>query len=217
MMQNHERAESRNHAERAERHGLDGDRRRHHHPEGSGPRREGRRLGGRPQRGEGRGRGRAQRGDVRAASLLLLAEGPMHGYQLMQSITTRTDGAWRPSPGAIYPAIALLEDEGLVAVTPDSGRKLVTLTEAGREYLAANADTMIDPFSAITEQAGGKHDLRAGVELVRDAARAVGQSGSEAQITAAQQILGQAKRSLYLILAEEPDSTVGGTPAEQTP
>ena len=217
-MHNHnERAEARTHLERAGRHGLDGDRRRYHHPEGPGPRRGGRRLGGRPQRGEGRGRGRAQRGDVRAASLLLLADGPMHGYQLMQAITARTNGAWRPSPGAIYPAIALLEDEGLVAVTPDSGRKLVTLTEAGREYLAANADTMIDPFSAITEQAGGKHDLRAGVEQVHDAARAVGQSGTEAQITAAQQILGQAKRALYLVLAEEPESADGGTAAEQTP
>lgn len=217
MMHDHnERAESRTHHDHAGRHGLEGDRRRQHHPEGPGAARGRRRFGGGPQRGEGRGRGRAQRGDVRAASLLLLAEGPMHGYQLMQAITARTNGAWRPSPGAIYPAIALLEDEGLVAITPSSGRKLVTLSEAGREYLATNADTVIDPFTAITEQAGGDHNLRGGVEQVRDAARAVGQSGNEAQIAAAQQILGQAKRALYLILAEDTEPTAGETPAEQT-
>ena len=42
--------------------------------------------------------------------LLLLNEQPMHGYQLMSAITERTSGAWRPSPGTIYPTIAQLED-----------------------------------------------------------------------------------------------------------
>ena len=136
----------------------------------------------------------------------------MHGYQLMQAIAERTNGAWRPSPGAIYPTIAQLEDEGLVTITPDAGRKLVTLTEAGREYLKANAETMTDPFTEITEQAGGSHDLRGSVERVRDAARAVGLSGTEAQIAAAQDVLNQARRSLYLILAEEPQQGSGESP-----
>jgi DNA-binding PadR family transcriptional regulator len=161
-------------------------------------------MGGRPHRGEGRGRGRAPRGDIRAATLLLLADEPMHGYQLMQAIATRTDGAWRPSPGAIYPTIAQLEDEGLVTITPDSGRKLVTLTEAGREHLASIAETMPDPFTAVTEQAGGRHDLRGAIEQLHVAARSVAMSGTDAQILAAQEILTQARRSLYLILAEEP-------------
>ena len=112
-------------------------RRRRHHPEGPGPEFGGptehdhdhghehggpRGLrGGRPTFREGhrdvrRGgpRGRAQRGDVRAATLILLSEEPMHGYQLMQAMAERTNGVWRPSPGAIYPTIAQLEDEGLV-------------------------------------------------------------------------------------------------------
>ena len=208
MMRNHhERAETRSHEEHPGRHGFAdgrpvGEGRRHHHPEGPGPR-GGRRMGGRGPRGEGRGRGRAQRGDIRAAALLLLADEPMHGYQLMQAIAERTQGAWRPSPGAIYPTIAQLEDEGLVTVTPDSGRKLVALTDAGREYLAANKETMVDPFTAITEQRGGVHDLRGSLEQLRGAARAVAVSGTDAQIAAAQEILGQARRSLYLILAEE--------------
>ena len=65
--------------------------------------------------GPGFGRGpRARRGDVRAALLVLLAEEPRNGYGLMQEIEARSDGAWRPSPGSVYPALSQLEDEGLV-------------------------------------------------------------------------------------------------------
>lgn len=179
----------------------DGRHRRHHHPEGPGPRHAGPPWG-RRMRGGG-GRGRAQRGDIRAACLLLLADGPMHGYQLMHAIVERTEGAWHPSPGAVYPTIGILEAEGLVTVTANSGRRLVSLTDAGREYLAANRETMNDPFTAITEQAGGRRDLRGAVQEVHMAARAVGTSGSDAQVTAARDILTQARRSLYLLLAEE--------------
>ena len=90
-------------------------------------------------RHEHRGRGRAQRGDVRAAVLLLLAQEPMHGYQMMHAIKERTDGTWRVSPGAIYPTIAQLEDEGLVRTESEGGRKLAVLTgpAAGRTVLGA--------------------------------------------------------------------------------
>jgi DNA-binding PadR family transcriptional regulator len=180
--------------------GEDGHHRRRHHPEGPGPR-GARRTGARPERGGGRGR--AQRGDIRAATLLLLAEDAMHGYQLMQAIAERTQGAWRPSPGAIYPTIAQLEDEGLVTVTPDAGRKLVALTDAGRGYLAEHRATIGDPFTAITKHGGGHNDLRGSVEQIHVAARAVGMGGTSEQIAAAQEILAQARRSLYLILAQD--------------
>jgi len=72
---------------------------------------------------------------VRAAVLALLAEEPMHGYQLMQAIADRSGGRWTPSPGAIYPTISQLEDEGPVNVTAESGRKLVAMTHDGREHL----------------------------------------------------------------------------------
>src|SRR3954469_528858 len=119
------------------------------------------RFGPRGERGRGhrRGRpGRAGRGDVRTAILKLLAEEPMHGYQLMQAVADRTSGAWRLSPGAVYPTIAQLEDEGLVAVSSEGGRKLVTLTDTGREHLATLGD--IDPFAAFATDAG-QPDLRA--------------------------------------------------------
>ena len=171
---------------------------RHHHPRGGRPLPpEG--PGGRRHRG---GRGRAPRGDVRAATLLLLAEQPMHGYQLMQAIAERSGGRWAPSPGAIYPTISQLEDEGLVTVTADAGRKLVTLTDAGREHVAS----LNDPFDGFP--AGNPTtDLRSLVEQLGGAVRQVARSGSEAQLTAAAGIIADARRALYLLLADGP-----GTP-----
>ena len=81
------------------------------------------------------GRGpRAGRGDVRAAILALLAEEPMHGYQIMRELGERSGGVWRPSPGSIYPTLQQLEDEELVRPeTGDGGRRVFALTDAGRE------------------------------------------------------------------------------------
>src|ERR1700692_2535937 len=81
----------------------------------------------------GRGRGRkARRGDIRTAALLLLAEEPRNGYQIMQEVEERSDGAWRPSPGSVYPALQQLEDEGLIRSEEIDGRKLFRLTDTGQ-------------------------------------------------------------------------------------
>ena len=148
--------------------------------------------------------------------LLLLNEQPMHGYQLMSAITERTSGAWRPSPGTVYPTIAQLEDEGLVSVVADAGRKLVTLTEAGHEFLTANQASFGDPFSAV--QAGPNSDLRGAMEQLDTAARTVAQGGTTAQVTAARKILDRARRELYLMLADSastpPEAQAG--PAGET-
>lgn len=146
-------------------------------------------------------RGRAPRGDVRLAILQLLTEEPMHGYQLMKAIGDRSGGRWTPSPGAIYPAINLLEDEGLVTVDAESGRKLVTLTDAGRERAAADKDARPDPFAAF-EGAPAGADLRSQVDEVRMAARQVAMLGDDEQTAAAAKILSNARRELYLILAD---------------
>ena len=99
---------------------------------------------GGPRRGgsfgpQGRGPGgprRARRGDVRNAVLHLLEREPMNGYQLMQEIAQSSGGAWQPSSGAIYPALAQLEDEGLVRQTEVDGRRAYELTDEGREAAA---------------------------------------------------------------------------------
>ena len=186
-------------SERSDRHPGPRDH-RYHHP-----------RGGRPMPPDGmsgghhRGRGRAHRGDVRAAVLQLLAEEPMHGYQLMQAIAERSGGRWTPSPGAIYPTLNQLEDEGLVVVTADAGRRLATLTDAGREHIQAHSESVADPFADYDPAAPGA-DLRGLIEQLRSATRQVGRNGSDAQRSAAATILGDARRALYLLLADGPDA-----------
>src|SRR5262249_51997548 len=90
----------------------------------------------------GGGRGRKRRGDGRVALLLLLAEEPRNGYQLMQTIEDRSSGRWRPSPGSVYPTLAQLEDEGLIQSTDREGAKLFEITDAGREHLASRQDEL---------------------------------------------------------------------------
>ena len=98
-------------------------------------------FGGFPPGGGPRGRGRkARRGDIRTAGLLLLAEEPRNGYQIMQEVEERSGGVWRPSPGSVYPALQQLEDEGLIRSQEADGRKLFALTEAGSALGAVGAD-----------------------------------------------------------------------------
>ena len=154
--------------------------------------------------------GRARRGDVRAAILALLAEEPMHGYQLIQEIARRSDGVWRPSAGSVYPALSQLEDEGLVRpqVAPDDegGKKVFVLTEAGEAYVSEHANELADPWDAVT---GGVSDSMAELmRLIREvhgAAVQVLRTGDSARIDQAHSILAQTRRSLYLVLAgDEP-------------
>src|SRR5271170_8114985 len=106
-------------------------------------------------RGPG-GRGpRVRRGDVRAAILDLLAEGqPWNGYQIIQEIGARTQGVWRPSAGSVYPALQLLEDEGLISTqrdeSGDSRTRMFTLTEEGRAYVEQHADELRASWDAVT-------------------------------------------------------------------
>jgi len=145
---------------------------------------------------------------VRNAVLTLLVEEPMHGYQLMQAIADRTGGRWTPSPGAIYPTLSQLEDEGLVIITRDAGRKLATITDAGREHVSAMGEAGTDPFAGFDEEPPGS-DLRGLTEQLHGAVRQVARAGSDDQRAATAQILADARKSIYLLLAEGPEPGAG--------
>src|SRR6476646_4453554 len=98
------------------------------------------------------GRGRARRGDVRLALLRLLVEEPRNGYQLMKEIEERSEGAWRPSPGSVYPTLSQLEDEGLVRSVEADGNRLFEITDAGREHLESRTGEP-DPWEPPREEA----------------------------------------------------------------
>ena len=146
---------------------------------------------------------RMGRGDVRAAVLALLAEGPMHGYQIIHEIEERSGGAWKPSPGSVYPTLQLLADEGLIGAKESNGRKTYSLTDEGKKLADAAADQ-----PAPWESDGGRDHLRtgalpkAGIDLAHAVAQ-VGRSGKPEQVEKAVGVLDEARRKLYSILAED--------------
>jgi DNA-binding PadR family transcriptional regulator len=149
----------------------------------------------------GRGRGRSRRGNVRAAILALLNERPMHGYEMIQELDSRTGGVWRPSPGSVYPTLQLLEDEGLIVSEASEGRKRFSLTEAGQtEATAAAADAPWTEFSEETVASG--QDTREAVFGIMNALRQIGFSGNQEDWQRAVEVLNETKRKLYAILAD---------------
>ena len=177
-----------------ERHGRGGHRRSQrgmHGPAGFG-------FGG--PLGPGR---RAGRGDIRAAILTLLAEEPMHGYQIIQVISERSGGNWTPSPGSVYPTLQQLEDERLIEpAASESGRRVFALTEAGKEV--QTADTAPAPWDEAVEDADNDLvELRNLVQQVLAATRQVAQAGTQAQVKGAQDVLRTARKGIYKLLAED--------------
>ncbi|MBX3092239.1 MAG: PadR family transcriptional regulator [Cryobacterium sp.] len=144
---------------------------------------------------------RMGRGDVRAAILSLLAEGPMHGYQIIQEIEKRSNGAWKPSAGSVYPTLQLLADEGVVQAKESSGRKTYSITESGASEASANGSA---PWESSSRWGGSRSTVlpKAGIRL----AEVVGQiarSGTQRQVDEAVGVIDDARRKLYVILAED--------------
>jgi DNA-binding PadR family transcriptional regulator len=77
-------------------------------------------------------------GDLRLVLMALIEEKPRHGYDLIKAIEEAFGGAYAPSPGAVYPTLALLEDEGLLTVSEQGGKRIHTLTDAGKAWLTEN-------------------------------------------------------------------------------
>lgn len=132
---------------------------------------------GHRRRGRGRG-GRAGRGDLRQVILVLLAEEPMHGYQLIAKIGERTEGAWTPSPGGIYPNLNLLEDEGLITIAVDEGRKMACLTPAGQAEVETNRAEWERILEDYRQHADEDPRGRLGVSF-RELREAVGGAGAD--------------------------------------
>jgi len=149
---------------------------------------------------EKRAGSRVGRGDVRAAVLALLAEKPMHGYQMIHEIEERSGGSWKPSAGSVYPTLQLLADEGLISVEEANGRKIYSLTDTGREAVAGPEAS--SPWESTGAAPGGGFTAlpKAGVELAQATAQ-VGRTGTPEQIQEAVAVLDDARRRLYSILA----------------
>ena len=149
--------------------------------------------------------------------LTLLDERPMHGYELITELDSRSGGRWRPSAGAIYPALNRMEQHGLITSDEVDGKKRFRLTTEGREVLAEQRSNEGDDAPAPWDDTarGGRGELRRHMSELVGQARQIGRFGTTAQIERAAVVLEGAKRQLYAILAEPPIDDEQDTSAEE--
>lgn len=154
-----------------------------------------------PGRGRG-GRGRARRGDVRLAILSLLADEPSNGYGLITGIAAKTEGAWRPSPGSVYPTLQQLVDEDLI-VADDSGSKSVySLTDAGRAHVEEHEEEIGAAWAATTDKSEGEDAFQTSLMKLMGVVKPLMHDATDAQRQAAAAKLDETRRALYAILAD---------------
>ena len=147
---------------------------------------------------------KASRGDVRAAILALLREEPRNGYQIMAEIEERSGGAWRPSPGAVYPALSQLADEGLIEPDESGGKRMFRLTDAGREYVAENPEMARGAWESSEQQEAWQvPGLFAEAARLGSGIMQLARAGSPEQIRAAERVLERTRREIYRILADD--------------
>ncbi len=160
-------------------------------------------FGAGPRGGRRGGHGRrSRRGDVRAAILVLLAERPMHGYEIIQEVAERSQDLWKPSPGSVYPTLQLLVDEGLIVGTETEGsKKLFALTDTGKESAEKVATP---PWDAIADGIDPAHlNLRAAVGQLFGAVAQSAHAASTEQQQRIIEIVNNARREIYSVLSED--------------
>ena len=151
-----------------------------------------------PRGGRG-GRGGRNRGDVRTAILVLLAEQPRHGYDLIRGMEEKSGGIWKPSPGSIYPTLQVLEDEGLITFASVDGRKVASLTPEGEQWLTDHSGEAQTVFAS-TESAAKAVALRNEMHQLRDAVMLAARQGGGVADEATS-ILAQTRKDIYALLA----------------
>ena len=149
------------------------------------------------------GRGRPgpamRRGEIRPLILAVLAQKPMHGYEVIQALEAQSGGRWRPSAGSVYPTLQQLADEGLVTGEEVDGRRTYTLTDQGKAAAAASPGRM--PWNDVDDDR--EPDIRKLAMQLAGAVMQVDRMGSQAARQEATRILTDARRQMYRLLAED--------------
>jgi DNA-binding PadR family transcriptional regulator len=146
---------------------------------------------------------KARRGDVRTAVLSVLEDKPMHGYDVIRDLEERSGGMWRPSPGSVYPTLQMLEDEGLVTGEEQDGKKVYSLTDHGRTELQERRERAGDaaPWDLGQVPEGFAKLRDAGFQLL-GATMQVARAGNAEQVDRATEILTEARKKIYELLAQ---------------
>ena len=148
---------------------------------------------------------RTRRGDIKFLLLELLSEQPSHGYDLIKRMETRYGGFRRLSPGSVYPTLQLLEDEGYVTSESTAGKRVYTITAAGKQFLSER--TPQEPSDNSWETFKNKPQefdrLRQAAMELAGAVMQVARSGRSERMNRVKELLERTKREIYAILAEE--------------
>ncbi|MGG5173970.1 PadR family transcriptional regulator [Pseudarthrobacter sp. J1763] len=156
-------------------------------------------FGGRSPFGPG---GRVRKGNVRNAILSLLSQSPENGYGLIKSIAAHTDGAWRPSPGSVYPALSALQADGLIESVGEGRRTEFALTEDGKAHTVEHASELAAVWEEVNQEAGVGQDLKLSIGKLMGAVHQIGIDGTEEKLQATIEALDEARRTIYKLLAD---------------
>lgn len=149
-----------------------------------------------------RGTRRANRGDVRLAILSLLSEEASNGYGLIKMIAEKTGNAWSPSPGSVYPTLQQLVDEELISPLGDGRRTEYELTETGRQYVSEHGEQIARAWDATPGRSDAEVAFYESVSRLKGVIHQFRHFATDEQRTAATEKLDEARRALYLLLAE---------------
>ena len=142
------------------------------------------------------------RGSVKYEILAVLWEGPRHGYEIMLAIEEKR--GVRPSPGSIYPALQMLEDEDYVTGREVDGKRVYTIAQKGSDLLIKHRESNPEPAPGdvppfVAMMARGMTAMHG----AKDALKQIARSGKPEQIEQAIQVIEKARKDLYTILAED--------------
>jgi DNA-binding PadR family transcriptional regulator len=146
--------------------------------------------------------GRMRRGGTQVAILALLAEQPMHGYQIIQELATRSGGAWTPGAGSVYPALEQMEAQGLISGEQLDGKRVYSITDKGRELAQRSQAHGQAPWDEAAEASGPRVNLGQSIQALMHAVQQVSRTGSDDQVARTVTLVDQARKSIYQILAE---------------
>lgn len=149
-----------------------------------------------------------EKGDLKYVILDLLKDKPSHGYEIIRSLEQRFHGFYSPSAGSIYPTLQLLQDMGYVTSSEQDGKKVYSITDAGKQFLSEREETMdkIRSHMRAWGAAGSRQDFRDTLHEIRNIARLISQKANRLdpeKFTKIKEIITKACQDIEKILETE--------------
>jgi DNA-binding PadR family transcriptional regulator len=181
----------------------------------------GRRWGG--FGGFGNGERLFGRGVLKYVILELLKDQPRHGYDIIRALEDRMRGYYRPSPGSVYPTLQMLEDLGYVTSSQEEGKKVYSITDAGRRYLNEQQSTIDDIRSRISAgwDAAQRPEVSDLMHELQQLARALFRHGTRGALNDPERlkklraIVARARAEVDALAEERPATTPTGAPPSE--